>query len=153
MKPDASVDAQNNLGVAYANGLGVAKNDAEAMKWFRKAAEKEYEYRAGPAYDDTAGAAKWLRKAAEQGNIFAAYYLGRIYTEGGEGVAENKAKAAIWFRKAAEQGYVDAQFQLGEMYYSGEGVAKNHAEAAKWYRKAAKQGHEDAQKALKSMEK
>ena len=32
--------AQNNLGVAYANGDGVAENDAEAVKWYRKAADQ-----------------------------------------------------------------------------------------------------------------
>jgi Sel1 repeat len=31
--------AQYNLGVLYDNGLGVPQDDAEAMKWYRKAAE------------------------------------------------------------------------------------------------------------------
>ena len=34
------VDAQNNLGVMYDNGNGVPENDAEAVKWFRKAANQ-----------------------------------------------------------------------------------------------------------------
>ncbi|HIF93894.1 MAG TPA: sel1 repeat family protein [Myxococcales bacterium] len=43
-------DAQNNLGVMYANGYGVAENYAEAVKWYRKAAEQgdasaQYEHR------------------------------------------------------------------------------------------------------------
>ena len=32
--------AQYNLGVMYANGEGVAKNDEQAVKWYRKAAEQ-----------------------------------------------------------------------------------------------------------------
>ena len=32
--------AQYNLGFVYANGRGVAKDDVEAMKWYRKAAEQ-----------------------------------------------------------------------------------------------------------------
>ena len=32
-----NTDAQNNLGVMYDGGMGVLENDAEAVKWFRKA--------------------------------------------------------------------------------------------------------------------
>lgn len=32
--------AQNNLGVMYEYGLGVPKDDAEAVKWYRMAAEQ-----------------------------------------------------------------------------------------------------------------
>ena len=32
--------AQYNLGVLYDNGQGVPKNDAEAMKWYRMAADQ-----------------------------------------------------------------------------------------------------------------
>ena len=32
--------AQNNLGLMYANGQGVPQDDAEAVKWFRLAAEQ-----------------------------------------------------------------------------------------------------------------
>ena len=31
------------VGVAYANGQGVGKDDAEAVKWFRKSAEQGYD--------------------------------------------------------------------------------------------------------------
>ena len=32
--------AQYNLGVCYSNGIGVVKDEAEAVKWYRKAAVK-----------------------------------------------------------------------------------------------------------------
>ena len=32
--------AQSNLGVMYDNGKGVPENDAEAVKWYRKAADQ-----------------------------------------------------------------------------------------------------------------
>ena len=32
--------AQSNLGRLYAEGMGVAKDEKEAVKWFKKAAEK-----------------------------------------------------------------------------------------------------------------
>src|ERR1019366_3953311 len=34
--------AQSNLGLCYAQGRGVAKDDVEAVKWFRMAAEQDY---------------------------------------------------------------------------------------------------------------
>ena len=33
-------DAQSNLGIMYDNGNGVPENDAEAVKWYRKAADQ-----------------------------------------------------------------------------------------------------------------
>ncbi len=33
-------EAQNNLGTMYAKGLGVPQDYAEAVKWYRKAAEQ-----------------------------------------------------------------------------------------------------------------
>jgi TPR repeat protein len=35
-------EAQFNLGVMYANGEGVPKDDVEAVKWYRKSAEQGY---------------------------------------------------------------------------------------------------------------
>ena len=69
---------QRVLGLAYLNGDGVAKDDAEAVKWFRKAAEAgdaESARHLGHALAagqgcpvDLAEACKWLRAAAEQGD-------------------------------------------------------------------------------------
>ena len=53
-------DAQNNLGVMYANGEGVPEDDAEAVRWYRL--------------------------AADQGDADAQYNLGVMYANG-EGVA------------------------------------------------------------------
>jgi TPR repeat protein len=35
-------DAQFNLGVAYSSGKGVPKDETEAIKWYRKAAEQNH---------------------------------------------------------------------------------------------------------------
>jgi hypothetical protein len=35
-------DAQFNLGVMYDNGEGVPEDDAEAVKWYRRAAEQGF---------------------------------------------------------------------------------------------------------------
>ena len=60
---------------------------------------------------DDAEALKWWRKAAEQGDAKAQFNLGVMYDKG-QGVMRNYAEAAKWYRKAAEQGDADAQRNL-----------------------------------------
>ena len=36
-------DGRNGLGVRYRDGRGVARDDAEAVRWFRKAAEQGHD--------------------------------------------------------------------------------------------------------------
>ena len=144
------VIAQHNLGVMYASGRGVTKDEVEAVKWYRKAADQGYakaQYNLGLMYDNGRGVAKdeveavkWFRKAADQGFAHAQNNLGYMYANG-RGVAKDKVEAVKWFRKAADQGDAGAQYNLGWMYANGQGVAKDEVEAVKWYRKAADQGH------------
>ena len=74
--------AQYNLGLMYANGRGVPRNDAEAERWYRL--------------------------AAYQGHADAQYSLGTLYA-GGEGVPEDHVLAYMWFNLAAAQGNEDAE--------------------------------------------
>ena len=83
-------DAQYNLGVMYDEGRGVAKDDAEAVRWYRK--------------------------AADQGMASAQYNLGVMYDEG-EGVTENNAEAVRWYRRAVAQGDADAKKRVAELGY------------------------------------
>ena len=115
------VETQFHLGVSYANGLRVPKDDVEATRWFRM--------------------------AAEQGNMFAQNALGAHYAAG-IGVSEDDAEAVQWWLLAAEQGLALAEFNLGLKHDSGEGVPQDHAEAARWFRLAAEQGHLGAQEFL-----
>ena len=89
-------------------------------------------------------AVKWFRKAAERGDADAQFMLGTFY-ENGEGVPQDYQEAVKWYRKAAEQGNADAQFLLGGLYATGQGVPQDDAEAVKWLRKAAEQGHAEAE--------
>ena len=112
--------AQNNLGVMYANGEGVARDDKQAAFWFRK--------------------------AAEQGYAEAQLILGLMYNEGQGDVAKDSSQAFAWFRKAAEQGLAMAQYNLGVMYAKGEGVPQDCAQAYMWTNLAAAQELEKAVK-------
>jgi hypothetical protein len=71
-KGDAT--AQFNLGLMYMNDLGVEKDYAEAVKWYRK--------------------------SAEQGNANAQNILGIMY-EKGNGVEKDYVEALKWYNKAA----------------------------------------------------
>ena len=110
--------AQYNLGVMYAAGRGVPRDDAVAVQWYRL--------------------------AADQGDADAQYNLGLMYTDG-RGVPQDESEAVGWYRLAADQGDADAQYNLGEMYAGGLGVPQDGAEAARWYRLAADQGDAEAQ--------
>lgn len=146
--------AQSNIGVCYQKGLGVAKDEAQAVVWYRKAAEQGqavaqsnlgmcYEYGLGVT-KDLIQALTWYRKAADQGDTTAQTNLGSLYATG-VGVLKDEAQAAILFQKAAEQGAKEAQLNLGVCYEYGRGVVKDARMAFYWYLKSAKQGNANAQ--------
>lgn len=147
-------DAQSKLGLRYLTGEGVAKDEAQAVKWLRKSANQgfaEAQYDLGLAYAqgrgvdrDDAQAVAWYRKAAEQGYGRAQINLGSMYRNG-RGVAKDETQAVMWWRKAAEQGIPRAWINLGHMYEDGSGVPQDYAQALAWYRKAADQGMAEAQ--------
>lgn len=94
-------------------------------------------YNSGSLEDD-AEAVRWFRMAAEQGHAGAQFNLGLMYAEG-RSVPEDHAAAVDWYRMAAEQGHAEAQTNLGIMYAEGQGVTKDDVEATRWFRKAARQ--------------
>jgi TPR repeat protein len=108
----------------YFHGYGVWKNNVNAVKWYRK--------------------------AAEQGNAEGQYHLGTMYGYG-FGIDQQEFgkvdhyEAAKRFHKAAKGGYIKAQVKLGELYAIGQGVKKDQAESVKWYYRAAVQGDAMAQ--------
>jgi hypothetical protein len=97
--------AATNLGVLYADGLGVQRNTEEALRWL------------GPA--------------AIVGNATAQTRLGMLFAEG-TGSAPNFEAAAIWYQRAAEKGYPNAQVLLGLAYAAGEGVLQDYVAAHMW---------------------
>jgi Holliday junction DNA helicase RuvB len=107
-------DAQNNLGICYANGHGVIEDLGAAVKWWLKAAEQGHALAAfclGSAYQHGAGvtidqseAIKWYRKGAEQNLALAQDRLSDFY-----GMAEDYSEAYKWAKLAAGQGHEGAQ--------------------------------------------
>lgn len=146
--------AQTSIGYMLSQGLGVMKNEREAIKWYEKAAAKgdsDAQYNLGSMYERGRGtkqdyqkAFEWYSKSAEQGNAFAQANLGSLYYNG-NGVELDYKKALYWYTESAEQGYSLAQNFLGFMYYNGLGVKKDLDKGYKWILKAAEQGLEVAQ--------
>jgi TPR repeat protein len=66
----------------YGIGQDVAQDDAEAIRWFRK--------------------------AAEQGNALAQFNIGVSYSKG-KGVPRDLRQARLWMQKAAAGGNDDAK--------------------------------------------
>lgn len=92
---------------------------------------------------DSAEAAKWYRKAAEQGVPGAQFNLALIYANG-DGVPKDPVEAVRWCRRAAEQGLPEAQDRLGVMYIEGVGMPRDEREALTWFNVAALGGFAEA---------
>lgn len=91
-------DSQFNVALMYERGIGVAKDEKEALVW----------------YD----------KAASQGSAAAQFNLGVLY-ENGRGTNVDFAKANELYRKASAQGDALAIGNLGMLYVRGQGVREN----------------------------
>lgn len=149
--------AQYALGLRYYKGDGMAKQPAEAVKWYRRAADHGYAkaqnslgvcYHQGKGVpQDAVKAVKWYRQAADQGFALAQANLGICYATGA-GVAKNPVASITWYRKAAAQGCASALVNLGNAYCDGNGVTRDYAEAVMCYRQAAKQGDAAGQHGL-----
>ena len=105
--------AQYNLGLLYANGQGVPKDDAQARQWYEK--------------------------AAVQGHADAQVNLGSLY-DYGRGVPQDFKMAVKWYRRSADQGNDLAQRRLGLLYERGEGVPQDYVQAYMWYKLGAAKG-------------
>jgi TPR repeat protein len=125
--------AQCVIGYCYAAGQGVRQHWAEALKWYRA--------------------------AAEQGHPNAQYNLGTCYAKG-RGVRlgvdvqtwdECWEKAVYWFSLAAAQGDAAAQCNLATCYLKGQGVEQDRQEAIRWYEQAAQRGDEKARRHLEAL--
>jgi len=113
--------AQVRLGMLHYHGHGVRESDAEAMRWYER--------------------------AARQGLAEGQYLLANMYAYGLTTLAPDQDPnrlAATWYFEAARQGHREAQYSLGILFLTGTGVVTSTGEALKWIERAAAQGHPDA---------
>jgi TPR repeat protein len=154
--------AMVELGILYAAGSGVDKDEAQARKLFERAAEAGNPRGvtrltalangggAGPPADP-AQARAMLAKAADANSAEAQFQLGEMYAEGTGGPKDDVAARAL-FEKAAAQGHAEALDWLGSFVLSGRGGPQDTNAAKGYFEKAAALGNEDAKAALKRLE-
>ena len=140
---------QFQRGLAYRDGVGIDADPAEAIRWFRLAAEQghaEAQFVYGNALaigvegaPDNASAFKWFRRAADQGHLEATMRLAFCYTLGLGTEKDNKEGLRL-MSLAGERGLVSAQKTLSAMYQLGEGVEIDGSACFKWTRLAAESG-------------
>ena len=144
-------EAQFEVARCYQNGMGVEKNEENAVVWYKKAAEQgnaEAQCALGECYQQAGNAEmafqQYMVAARDYGRPEAQFEVARCY-QNGTGVEKNEENAVVWYKKAAEQCDAEAQCALGECYYQARGVEKDDKEARRWYEAAATQGNVTAQ--------
>jgi localization factor PodJL len=93
---------------------------------------------------DASGVAS-LRTAANLGYAPAQRRLGKLYEDGGVGVAKDPVEGRRWTLRAAANGDVRAMHNLALDYYQGVGGPKSPAIAAQYFQRAAELGLRDSQ--------
>lgn len=123
------------VAVAARPGASAAVRESSEQQFQRALA---FEHGDGRPRDE-AEAVKWYRKAAAQGHRDALFNLGMMYAEG-RGVRQNNGEAVIHFRRAAELKHARAHYNLGVMQEAGRGVAKSPSRSLASYIIAARLG-------------
>lgn len=150
------IDAESiyNLGVSYANGIGVEKNNKKAVELWIQAAKIDYplaSYNLGNWYfhgreveQDYKKAVEYYTKAANKGLLGSINNLANCYFQG-LGVKEDKIEANRLYEIAAEKGFAESQYRLGANYFVGDGIEQNINKAFSLHKSAAEQDHPEAQ--------
>ena len=169
-------EAWFNLGILAEDGLGEARDGAEARRRYEKAAlagSRNAALRLGIALQtdrfgasDTGAARRWLKLAADMGDEEAATQLAVL-----EGTAERQVSARdrrlaqarrleadgslpdalTAYRALADAGDPSGLTLLAWLHEAGRGVPRNLDEAARLFREAAEAGEPEAQYALSVM--
>jgi TPR repeat protein len=106
--------ASHQLGVCYAGGAGVAKNETDALKNFVKASKHGHavaSYRAAVAFDHGLGTTRDLQKALRH------------------------------YHRAANANHVESLLRLGSAYRDGDGVARDIEKSIEFFSNASKFGN------------
>ena len=114
--------AINSMGVWARDGVGQPRNDAEAVKWFREAADLL--------------------------NDYAMVNLGRMYWLGRGGLPVDRAQAIKLYRAAIYNENAWGRLHLAEALEKGEGADRDTVQALDLYRNVAAQDREPEAKRL-----
>ena len=152
------IEAQYQLSVCYAQGIGVRRSISEAARYCEMAAyggHAKAQAELGYCYETGYGvtrnmpeAIRWYRIASDQGSADAKNNLAYCYQKG-RGVSKDIRQAIHFYEEAAAGGHASAQFNLGFIYWYGEGVLTDRAKAIELFEAAAAGGNVRAREMMK----
>jgi len=153
--------AQYNVGLMYANGLGSEINNEEASKWYEHSARQGYgeaQFNLAVLYDskeditgDYAKKAKyWYEQAVHSGVNQAYNNLGTLYLKG-NGLEKNEAKALILFEKGVSLEDPASEVNTALLYTWGTSTTQDKLKAKALFEKAISQGQEKAKDYLEQL--
>lgn len=147
---DGNLAAAYEVGVRFADGVGIPQDLDAGIKWLGYAVSRGYApagYRLGSLYENSLHnmdeAYRFYKWSAEQGNVRAMHNLAVLYSQGIDGKPD-WGEALKWFRKAAELGLKDSQHNLGIIFARGFSGTSDLGEALTWFNIAARQGDQDS---------
>ena len=142
------------LGCCYRDGRGTEKDESQAFKYFKLAADQKdafAQFNLGCCYENGRGtekdesqAFKYYKLAADQNHADAQYNLG-FYYQHGIGTEKDESRAFKYYKLSADQNNASAQHNLGWCYRYGRGTEKDESQAFKYFKLAADQKDADAQ--------
>lgn len=146
--------AQYQIAYCYLKGLGLSKDEKEAVRWFILAAKQKYapasfalglmHYYGQGLSQDLGLAVAEISEASEakQPSPQAAYMRAYLLASG-YGLSRNLPEALSWYAKAAALGHREAQYNLGLLYYTGNHggmqLTQDYSKAFFYFHKAAAQ--------------
>jgi TPR repeat protein len=138
----AAFDAQK----ASLNRADIRRNEAEAIRWYKMAADKgdaAAMHLLGVLYASRDASAPPPTPAppVEAGQERFQVEIG---DDDDRSEDPNMQEAVRWFRMAADKGDANGMFGLGTSYADGSGVKPNGQEAVRWLSRAAELGNTDA---------
>lgn len=148
--------AQNNIGACFAEGLGVERDPALALRWLTLAAESgdpvgqrnlaALHFKGEGVAQSDAEAMRLYRLAAEQSDAPAQDMLSWMLLEGGD--PADRAEALRWAQAAAEAGIATSMTRLGMMHHDALGVDRDAGAAARWWQQGTAAGDPDSEAML-----
>lgn len=139
--------AQRKIGNMFKDGLGVAQNYDEAMRWYELSAKQgnvDAQFNLGAmheGFENPKEAARWYQMAAKKEDIESQLKLGEFYFSGATGqlddyhVKQNFSEALKWYKlavKSPNKSRDVASMRLAEMYSKGLGTKVDYIKAHQW---------------------
>lgn len=165
------VSAMHDFAVLHHNGVGTEKDVAQAMKWYRFAAEsgqvvsqvalgllllsddaaQVVDESALPESCRFAEALHWVDKAASGGHAYAQNLTGALLLSAPGKIEQDVDKAHRYTLQAAEGGLPEAQIQLVQILSGGEQTCETKKALRHWLDQAEQSGHPHAYEWLAAM--